>query len=100
MRLEEALMIYTPESQAVCGHLGIDPLKIISEGSLIITCHQASSKIIIAGLKDRNIESSVIGKVTDQKGERIIKRLDGRDEDLAVPSVDEFWPVFFRALQG
>jgi hydrogenase expression/formation protein HypE len=100
MRLDEGLMINTPEIRAVCGHLGIDPLKIISEGSLIITCHQVSSKKIIADLKERNIESSVIGKVTDQKGERIIKRMDGRDEGLAVPSVDEFWPVFFRALQG
>jgi hydrogenase maturation factor/predicted fused transcriptional regulator/phosphomethylpyrimidine kinase len=100
MMLDERRMVYPPEILAVCGHLGIDPLKIISEGSLIITCRPEGSMRILARLEERNIMASVIGKVTDLVGERTIVRLDGREEDLAVPAVDGFWPIFFRALQG
>ncbi|HEY3420200.1 MAG TPA: thiamine-phosphate synthase family protein [Methanomassiliicoccales archaeon] len=100
MRLDERLMVYPPEVRAVCEHLGIDPLKVISEGSLIITCKPDSSEKILTGLRERSIDASVIGKVTGRKEERLITRMDGTDENLAVPAVDEFWPMFFKALQG
>ncbi len=99
MKLDEHLMVYPPEIKAVTGHLGLDPLKIISEGSLIITCGPEYSRRLIAHLAQRGIDASVIGKVTDKKEERTITRLDGTEERLEVPVQDEFWPEFFRALQ-
>lgn len=98
MEVDEQLFIYPEEVQMLCEALQIDPVSSISEGSLIITADHGYSEKIIKNLKDKGINSSVIGKVIDNPKKRIMKRRDGKIVDLVIPDQDPFWPVFFKGL--
>jgi hydrogenase maturation factor len=99
MKIDESRFIYPDEVRIVCEAFGIDPVAAIAEGSLLITAQPEYSAPIIRALKNEGIEASVIGTVTADPGERIIKRRDGSTETLAVPAQDPFWPVFFEGIK-
>lgn len=98
MEIDESKLVLPEEVRAVCEHFAMDPLKAISEGSLIITARPGHSTAIIDSLRARGIACTVVGSVIADKTRRTIKRLDGSIEPLAVPKQDPFWPVFFQSL--
>jgi hydrogenase maturation factor len=98
MSIDESLFIYPQEVQMICEAFGIDPVASIAEGSLLITVKKGFSEEIIMALKNAGINASVIGEVTDNPAQRILKRRDGTIVPLKIPMQDPFWPVFFEGL--
>ncbi|MFA5221084.1 MAG: AIR synthase family protein [Methanoregula sp.] len=96
MHIDESRFVYPPEVRMVCEEFGIDPVAAIAEGSLLITADPAFSPAIMDALIEEGIESSVIGTVTDNPGQRLMTRQDGTTIPLAVPAQDPFWPEFFK----
>ena len=79
----------------VCRNLNIDPIEAISEGSLLIAAEKESSATIIESLEKKGISATVIGYITDNPDEKIIKRENGDLQRLRIPDEDPFWKVFF-----
>ncbi len=77
-----------PETKAICDELGLDPLKLISSGCMIIVCSDAQT--MLGELKAGGIPATIIGKITE--GERIIERGDTR-EIISPPEKDELYKV-------
>jgi hydrogenase maturation factor len=100
MEVDERLFVYPDEVRMVCEAFGIDPVRAIAEGSLLITARPEKSAGIIARLKRKHIAASVIGKVLRDRRRRTIRRADGRTETLEVPEQDPFWPAFFEGLSA
>ena len=98
MEIDESKFVYPDEVRMVCEHFGIDPVATIAEGSLLITARPSHSKAIIKRLNEEGIEASVIGRITNKKETRKMKRRDGSVVDLSIPDQDPFWPVFFESL--
>jgi len=99
MEIDERLFVYPDEVRMVCEAFGIDPVKAIAEGSLLVTVRPGKSAGLIARLKRKRIAASVVGKVVADRRRRTIVRRDGRVEALAVPEQDPFWPAFFEGLE-
>jgi hydrogenase maturation factor/predicted fused transcriptional regulator/phosphomethylpyrimidine kinase len=99
MKIDESLFILPEEVSMVCDAFHIDPIAAIAEGSLLITAHSTHSDRIIKNLKKQNINSSVIGTVTDDKKTRILRRQNNQVVPLTIPEQDPFWPVFFEGIQ-
>ncbi|MGB2698075.1 MAG: AIR synthase family protein [Candidatus Zixiibacteriota bacterium] len=99
MEVEEGSFIYPEEVKMVCQAFNIDPIAAIAEGSLLITARPTHSRKIIEKLKEIHIDASIIGKVIGDRETRIIRRLDGRVTQLAIPDQDPFWPVFFEGIE-
>lgn len=95
MVIDENLFLYPEEVRLVCRNLNIDPIEAISEGSLLIAAEKESSASIIENLEKKGIPATVIGYVTDDPDERVIKRENGDLQKLRVPDEDPFWKVFF-----
>ena len=60
-----------PETRAICQALSLDPLRLISSGSMLISCKNGEA--LVAALTKAGIPAAVIGKatgdaVTDQSG--------------------------------
>ena len=70
-----------------------------SEGSLLVTVRPGKSAGVVARLKSKRIAASVIGEVLRDRRRRVLRRADGRTEDLAIPAQDPFWPAFFSGLE-
>jgi hydrogenase expression/formation protein HypE len=88
LRVYEEKIPVKPETQAICSELGLDPLKLISSGCMIITCSDGE-KMLMA-LKKEGIPASLIGEVTGN--ERILVR-DGTEIPIDPPRSDELYKV-------
>lgn len=53
------------ETKIICECLGIDPLRLISSGSMLITCQDGEG--LAKKLKEAGISSSVIGRITQDR---------------------------------
>lgn len=87
---EEKIPIHE-ETKVICKALNIDPLKTISSGALIISAHPEKAEKIVAALKKRGIQASVIGKMVSEKEGSYILRRDGTKLDLSKPVKEELW---------
>jgi hydrogenase maturation factor len=84
------------ETEVICKTLGIDPLRTISSGSLIIAANPESTEKILAELEQKGIRASIIGKVTEKTQKAYIVRKDGTKLSLEKPVKEELW----AALKG
>jgi len=77
------------ETSKICEHFNIDPFRLISSGSMLITCKKGAELIEI--LKKNNIEASIIGIVNEGNE---IKLKDGDDFiKISQPGSDELYKV-------
>jgi len=89
---EEKIPVYK-ETEEICKALGIDPLKTISSGTLIISAQKEKAEKVVSALRKSNIQASVIGEVVKKaKGCYIIRR-DGGRLNLSRPVKEELWKI-------
>jgi len=98
MEIHEAAFVYPDEVRMVCEAFEIDPIAAIAEGSLLITVRPNRSNALVHKLREAGIDASIVGKVTDDVGMRIVERRDGTIAPLEIPAQDPFWPAFFDSL--
>ena len=89
----EEKMIVSPETQAICKALGVDPLRTISSGTLIISAERKGAEKIVERLKQKGISASIVGKILAKDKGAFIIRKDGTKLDLAKPVREELWRV-------
>jgi hydrogenase expression/formation protein HypE len=98
LEIELADVIVTEEAKLVCDLFNIDPYSTLSEGTLIISVKPEKAQEMLQALKLKRIKSKVIGKVTDLRDGRLIKR-NGVREALKKPSIDPYWEAYWKAYQ-
>lgn len=92
-RIYEERIPVRRETREICQALGIDPLKLISSGSLLIAVERNCVSEVISAIERTGIKASVIGELIGNKNEMSLFRSDGRREDLSEPVSDELWRV-------
>ena len=75
-----------PATDAICGYFGVDPLALVSSGSLLITAPK--ERQLARFLRDHAIDATSIGEVTS--GERRLL-LRGKQMPHFAPERDELW---------
>jgi hydrogenase expression/formation protein HypE len=98
LEIELSDVIVTEEAKLVCDLFNVDPYSTLSEGTLIISVKSEKAQKVLQALKLKRIKSEVIGKVTDLRDGRWIKR-NGVREALKKPSVDPYWEAYWKAYQ-
>jgi hydrogenase maturation factor len=86
---EEKITINYETSQ-ICRYFEINPLNLISSGSLLIVADNRKIKGILKELHEKGIEASTIGEMSEDVENRVIFRKDGY-EDLPRPITDDLW---------
>ncbi|MBB6213961.1 hydrogenase expression/formation protein HypE [Anaerosolibacter carboniphilus] len=78
------------ETERVCKYFGIDPLRLISSGCMLMTISMDKEKDLLEALKEQGIQGTVIGRVTT--GGRFL--IDGKEKlEIAPPESDELYKV-------
>lgn len=81
-----------PETAAICSVLGLDPLRLIGSGSMLIaTPEPARTRDALRGQGIPVVEIGVMAPAA-----RVVRRL-GRAETLGPPEADELWRALARA---
>ncbi len=77
------------ETEEICKFYGINPLKLISSGCMVIACEDGQA--LVEKLEENGIKASVIGKVTGGVERKLIS---GESiEDIEQPESDELYKV-------
>jgi len=77
-----------PVTEKLCKGCGVNPLRLISSGSMLITA--PNPKEVISALEKEGIKATIIGVITE--GERLIED-DGKIKPLTPPEADELYVV-------
>jgi hydrogenase expression/formation protein HypE len=74
----------------------VDPLRLMSSGCLLIAADNRKSSHIVRRLRERGIESEVIGRFTDRKKGRKLVRRNGSTIKITASERDELYRVIER----
>ena len=89
---EEKIYVY-PECRMICDSVGIDPLRLIASGALIITSRPRNADKIITALSNSDVPAAVIGSFAPaSKGCSLTG--DKRKKRIKPPFIDEITKIF------
>jgi hydrogenase expression/formation protein HypE len=91
VRITEERIRIQPETLKICNAYDIDPLQLIASGSLLIAADPDHAERIVKTLKEIKIDSETIGEFLPSPEKRIIKRKNGKIENLPRPITDQLW---------
>lgn len=80
---------FDPVTLKICGFIGIDPLRLISSGSMLFATDDPEELIRL--LNEAGITGTVIGKVTEEYQKIVI---DDLEKELEPPGRDEIYRLF------
>lgn len=78
------------ETRVICEKLGLDPLRLVSSGTLLATVDQSKTRRLLKKLRDNGFKACVIGRVTANSSERI-GLMGGRRIKINELPQDELW---------
>jgi thiamin-phosphate kinase len=80
-----------PLTGKICDFYNINPLLLISSGSMLITCSQENKSKILDKLKDSNIICREIGRITYEN--KVYAEISGGLVEIPQPGPDELYKV-------
>jgi hydrogenase maturation factor len=86
-RIEVERIMVRPATEAICAALGVDPLRLIASGALLIACRDGPA--LVHGLHDHGIPAAQIGEMTEV-GRQLIHP-DGHIEAIVHLDPDEIY---------
>jgi len=89
---EEAVPV-APETRAICDALGIDPLKLLGSGALLIAAEVGKAGEIVSALRSIGVKASVIGEVTSRSEGRVLIGRDGSRVSIEAVDQDHLYRV-------
>lgn len=78
-------------TRCICAALGVDPLRLIASGALLIACSDASR--LLAALAEHALAGVQIGAMTRPEDGRVLVHADGREEPITRLDRDELYRI-------
>ncbi|MGL6065986.1 MAG: AIR synthase family protein [Cetobacterium sp.] len=78
-------------TKEICEYFNIDPLKLISSGTMLIVVSNENSNLLLKELKNNGIDAFDIGRFTESKECLLIK--NGKNLKIASPESDELYKI-------
>jgi hydrogenase expression/formation protein HypE len=92
--------IFIPdETRKICMHFKIDPLQLISSGSLLIVAEENKTDKIINNLSRNDVQCSLIGEITEPTLGRNLVRKTGEKTRLNRPVSDQLWTALAKPVK-
>jgi hydrogenase maturation factor len=78
-------------TRRICAALGVDPLRLIASGALLIACADAAR--LLSALAAQNIAAAQIGVMTEADNGRVLVYADGHEEAITRLDRDELYRI-------
>ncbi len=95
---EEKILV-PEETRKICAHFEIDPLQLISSGSLLITAEEEKTDEIINKLSRNGVHASIIGEVKEPALGRKLVTKTGEKTELTRPVSDHLWAALAKPVK-
>ncbi len=89
----EDKIIINEETRILCEQFDLNPLGLISSGSLLVTLNPNKTESYLKKLTEQGIKASVIGKITGDEHLYLVTR-SGKKIDLPHSEIDEIVKIF------
>lgn len=89
--MDEAVIPVSAETAAICATLKIDPLRLISSGTLLLAVAGGREPVVASAVRKAGSTASIVGRFT--KGRRVLLRADGTPERVEDAPTDELWKL-------
>jgi hydrogenase maturation factor len=96
----EKEILVPKETLKICAHFNIDPLQLISSGSLLILAKETKTEEIITFLSKNGVQSSIIGEVTEPSLGRNLVTKAGKKTELVRPVSDHLWKALAKPTKN
>ncbi len=93
LRVNQASIPVPDETRLICGALGVDPLRLLGSGALIITAQPDEADKILEALREEGISSSVIGEVRPLSEGRTLIDEEGNHVPIEAVEQDEIYRI-------
>ena len=87
------------ETRIITEALNIDPLKLISSGTLLAAIPRNVVDLAISALKSIGIRATIIGYFKENRKERVLVRKSGEEIEVNKPVIDELWRIHTQSCQ-
>ena len=84
-----------PETEKICAYFGINPMRLISSGSMVIVTPEDKKDEMLAAMEDAGVRCTVIGRIRD-KSFGIMQSREGVLSEVEPPYADELYKVVGR----
>ena len=81
------------ETRKLCEHFKLDPLALISSGSLLIAAPPEKAEKVVEVIRRKGIEAAIVGEFLEDNNIKVIVK-DGKEVPLKRPETDEIWKLF------
>ncbi len=88
--IDSDLIPITKTTKLICDSLQINPLDLISSGSMLISCESENVTHVIDKLESVGVRATIIGSVVSDSSHRKII-IDGSLQNLQRPTTDALW---------
>ena len=95
-QIHEERIVIAEETRRICDHFRIDPLQLVSSGSLLVAAEEDRAEVIVEKLSQNGIDASIIGEVTSSGSGRRMVVKKGEEIELARPISDQLWLALER----
>jgi len=92
---EEKILV-PEETRRICQHFDVDPLQLISSGSLLVVAEEAKIAEILGSLSRNGVQASMIGEVVETKQGRTLVTKAGEKTLLVRPASDHLWKALAK----
>ena len=98
--VHEEKILVPEETRKICAHFDVDPLQLISSGSLLIVAEESKTDKIISSLSKNGVQSSIIGEVTEPSLGRNLMTKAGEKTKLVRPVSDHLWRALAKPAKN
>jgi hydrogenase expression/formation protein HypE len=95
----EKEILIPEETRKICAHFDIDPLQLISSGSLLIVAEEEKTDEIISSLSRNGVQASIIGEVIEPALGRNFVTKAGEKTELVRPVSDHLWTALAKPVK-
>jgi len=91
--IDAAELPFDEVTMTICAVLGLDPMRLISSGSMLMCVSREQWDTIKPALAEAGIDTNIIGRITDTKrGIKLIMK-NGDREEVGPPGPDEIYSI-------
>ena len=91
--IEAGSLPFDEVTMTICAVLGLDPMRLISSGSMLMCVPERLLEEVSEALSDAGIELSIIGRVTERESGATLVFRNGERETIGPPGPDEIYSI-------
>ena len=89
----ESMIPILPETRRICSVFGVNPLRLMGSGCLLIAADRRSSNKIVQRLRRKGIPAQIIGRFTTRRSGRTLVCGDGMKVEIGPQERDELYRI-------